>query len=154
RLIAGYERHWGQDPAMLARTAPSLAGDPRAEEGFVRYQRLAMPPGAATQMYRWVTRLDVRAVLPAISAPTTLLHRQDNDHYRVGHGRYLAARIPGARLVELPGADCFPFYTTASARVLDEIQGFLTGAREEVSTERELATVLFTDIVGSTELAA
>lgn len=154
RLITEYERHWGQHPAMLARTAPSLAGDPRAEEWFVRYQRLAMPPGAATQMYRWVTRLDVRAVLPAISAPTLVLHRQDNDHYRVGHGRYLAAHIPGARLVELPGADCFPFYTAASGQVLDELQGFLTGAHEEVSAERELATVLFTDIVGSTEHAA
>ena len=154
RLVAAYERSWGQDAAMLVRTAPSLVGDPRAEEWFTRYQRLAMPPGAATKMYRWVTQLDVRAVLPAISAPTLVLHRQDNDHYRVGHGRYLAEHVPGARLVELPGADCFPFYTAASGRVLDEIQAFLTGVRGEVSTERELATVLFTDIVGSTEIAS
>lgn len=154
RLVDAYERSWGQDPDMLRRTAPSLVGDPRAEEWFTRYQRLAMPPGAATQMYRWVTRLDVRAVLATISAPTLVLHRQDNDHYRPGHGTYLADHIPGARLVELPGADCFPFYTAASGRVLDELQAFLTGAREEVPTERELATVLFTDIVGSTDLAS
>lgn len=154
RLVAAYERSWGQDPDMLRRTAPSLVGDARAEEWFTRYQRLAMPPGAATQMYRWVTRLDVRAVLPAISAPTLVLHRRANDHYRAGHGRYLAEHVPGARLVELPGADCFPFYTAASAQVLEEIAAFVTGARQDVPTERELATVLFTDIVGSTELAS
>jgi class 3 adenylate cyclase len=153
-LIRRYEKYWGQDPGMLALTAPSLVGDARWEEWFTRYQRLSMPPGAATQMYAWVTRLDVRAVLPAISAPTLVLHRRDNQHYRLPFGRYLAEHIPGARLVELPGADCYPFYTEASDAVLDEIEEFLTGARQQPPTERELATVLFTDIVGSTGLAA
>jgi class 3 adenylate cyclase len=105
-------------------------------------------------MYRWVTQLDVRAVLPTISAPTLVLHRTENRHYRLAFGRYLAEHIPGARLVELPGADCYPFYTPKSDAILDEIQRFLTGARDELATERELATVLFTDIVGSTDLAA
>jgi pimeloyl-ACP methyl ester carboxylesterase len=62
-LVARYERNWGQDPAILALTAPSVAEDPRMREWFIRYQRLWIPPGAATEMYRWVTRLDVRSVL-------------------------------------------------------------------------------------------
>ncbi len=154
KLLFLYEKYWGQDPGMLGLTAPSLAGDARSEEWFTRYQRLSMPPGAASQMYRWVTQLDVRSVLPAISAPTLVLHRTENQHYRLAFGRYLSQHIHGARLVELPGADCYPFYTEASDAVLDEVEEFLTGARQQLPTERELATVLFTDIVGSTDLAA
>ena len=154
KLIAQYEAHWGQRRGMLSLTAPSQAGDERAEEWYLRYQRLSMPPGAATRMYRWVTQLDVRGVLPSISAPTLVLHRQENQHYRLAFGRYLAEHIPGARLVELPGADCYPFYTADSDAVIAELQDFLTGARDAARTRRELATVLFTDIVGSTDLAA
>jgi class 3 adenylate cyclase len=154
KLVMLYERYWGQDPTMLGLTAPSVADDPRWQEWFIRYQRLAMPPGAATRMYRWVTRLDVRSILSSISAPAIVLHRRDNGHYRLVYGHYLAEHIPGARLVELPGADCYPFYTAASDAVIDEIEQFLTGTRAPLPTERELATVLFTDIVGSTELAA
>ena len=154
KLVFRYERFWGQDPGMLGLTAPSLVGDARWEEWFTRYQRLSMPPGAASRMYRWVTQLDVRSVLPAISAPTLVLHRRDNRHYRLPFGHYLAEHIPGARLVELPGADCYPFYTGASDDVLDEVEQFLTGARQQPPPARELATVLFTDIVGSTDLAA
>jgi class 3 adenylate cyclase/pimeloyl-ACP methyl ester carboxylesterase len=154
KLVILYERLWGQDPDMLTLTAPSLASDPRTREWFTRYQRLAMPPGAASLMYRWVTQLDVRSVLPSISAPTLVLHRKESRHYRLAFGQYLADRIPGARFVVLPGADCYPFHTGESDSVLDEIQEFLTGVREGEQSERELATVLFTDIVGSTDLAA
>lgn len=152
-LLTRYEHHWGQDPAMLALTAPSVADDPRMREWFI-HQRLAMPPGASTQMYRWVTQIDVRSVLPTISVPTLVLHKKENRHYRLAFGQYLAHHIPGARLVELPGADCYPFHTPESAGALDEIQGFLTGVRQGPPAERELATVLFTDIVGSTDLAS
>lgn len=154
KLLGLYERFWGQDPGMLGVTAPSLVGDTRAEEWFTRYQRLSMPPGAAARMYRWVTQVDVRSVLPAISAPTLVLHRTDNPHYRLPFGRYLAEHIAGARMVELSGTDAYPFYTGGSEAVLDEIEEFLTGARHQAPTERELSTVLFTDIVGSTDLAA
>lgn len=154
KLVSLYERHWGQDPAMMHLTAPSLEGDERAEEWFLRYQRLSMPPGAATQMYRWVTQLDVRSVLPTISAPTLVLQRKENRHYRLPFGRYLAEHIPGARLVELPGADCYPLFTPQADDVLEEISAFLSDAPAQVSVDRELSTVLFTDIVGSTDQAA
>jgi class 3 adenylate cyclase/pimeloyl-ACP methyl ester carboxylesterase len=154
KLLALYEQHWGQDPQMLALTAPSVGHDRQMQEWFMRNQRLAMPPGAATRMYRWLLNLDVRSVLPAVSMPTLVLHRRENRHYRLEFGRYLASRISGARLVELPGADCFPFHTPECGPVLDEIQAFLTGARAAPHAERELATVLFTDIVGSTHRAS
>lgn len=154
KLLAQYEQHWGQNPAMLALTAPSVAEDDQMREWFLRYQRMSMPPGASSQMYRWVTQLDVRSVLPTISVPTLVLHRKDNRHYRLAFGQYLAEHIPGARLVELPGKDCYPFHTRESAGVLNEIEEFLTGVRQAPPADRELATVLFTDIVGSTELAA
>lgn len=154
RLLSRYEQHWGQDARMLEMTAPGIAADPRMREWFTRMQRLAMPPGAATRMYRWVLSLDVRSALPAISVPTQVLHRRDNRHYRFEFGRHLAEHIPGARFVELPGADCFPFHTPAGDAVLAEIQEFLTGVRTDTPAERELSTVVFTDIVGSTrELA-
>jgi class 3 adenylate cyclase len=86
--------------------------------------------------------------------PTLVLHRRDNQHYRLDAGRYLAQNIPGARLVEMEGADCFPFHTRQAAGVLDELQEFITGMRRSPPSERELATVLFTDIVGSTHQAA
>ena len=154
KLLSEYERLWGQDPEMLAATAPSVAKDPRMQEWFIRYQRLAMPPGAAVRMYGWVTQLDVRSVLPTISVPTLVLHRAENRHYRLPFGKYLAEHIPGARFVELPGADCFPFYTPESSTTLDEVRSFLTGISAGPSTERELATVMFTDIVDSTRLAS
>ena len=154
KLLERYEQHWGQDPAMLELTAPGVAGDPHMREAFMRFQRLAMPPGAATRMYRWILDVDVRSVLSAISVPTLVVYRRDNRHYRADFGRFLAASIPGAVAKELPGADCFPFYVPASRQVLDEIEEFLTGARAAAPSERELATVMFTDIVNSTDLAS
>ncbi len=154
KLVSLYEQHWGQDAAMLEMTAPSIGHDPRMRDWFLRNQRLAMPPGAAAQMYHLIVRLDVRSILPAIGVPTRVLHRRDNRHYRLAFGRYLADNIPGATMFELPGADCFPYHTAASSLVLDEIQEFLTGVRASSPAERELATVLFTDVVGSTRLAA
>ena len=154
RLLERYEKNWGQDPAILALTAPSVADDARMRQWITRYQRLAIPPGASTEMYRWITQLDVRSVLPTITVPTLVLHRKDNRHYRVAFGRYLAENISKARLIELPGADCYPFHTPEGAGSLDDIQEFLTGVRQGPSAERELATVLFTDIVGSTDIAA
>ena len=156
-LLERYSTWWGQDARMLEVTAPTIAHDPRWQEWFLRYQRLAMPPGASSTMYEWVTKLDVRAVLGAISVPTLVLQRTDNVHYRPDFGRYLAEHLPAATLHELPGADCYPFYTPQNDDVLREVAQFLSAAPStspEIPTQRELATVLFTDVVGSTDLAA
>src|SRR5437867_10138041 len=102
---------------------------------------------------RMNTRLDIRAVLPAIRVPTLVLHRLGDLDVSIEDGRYLARHIPGARLVELPGDDHLPWVGDQDA-ILDEVQEFLTGVRPAVDIDRVLATVLFTDIVASTETAA
>lgn len=152
KLLEVYEPAWGTG-AMLDLTAPTVAGDSRFREWFARYQRLSMAPGASARMYRWVLEMDVRAVLENIQAPTLVVHMKDARHHRVAFGRYLAEHIPDAKYLELPGADTYPFHVGADA-VLDEIEEFLTGVRRLPELDRVLATVLFTDIVGSTERAA
>jgi class 3 adenylate cyclase len=98
-------------------------------------------------------QIDTRAILPAIRVPTLILHRSGDIAAPVAHARYLAEHIPGARYVELPGVDHIPSVGDQDA-ILGEIEEFLTGVRHEREPERVLATVLFTDIVGSTERAA
>jgi class 3 adenylate cyclase/pimeloyl-ACP methyl ester carboxylesterase len=148
RLIEGWRREWGTG-AMLELTAPGLAGDARARRWFGRYQRLAMAPQQAERAYRWVLDVDVRSVLGSIQAPTLVIQRLGNRYYRPAYGRYLADHIPGARLVELPGADVYPFHVDP-VPVLAEIETYLTGVRPKPPPTRVLATVLFTDIVDST----
>jgi class 3 adenylate cyclase len=97
--------------------------------------------------------IDVRDVLPAVRVPTLVMHRTGDLDVNVEEGRWIAARIPGARFVELPGADHFPWVGDAD-RVVDEIQEFLTGVRPSPEPDRVLATVLFTDLVDSTRRAA
>jgi class 3 adenylate cyclase len=154
KLIRRWEQNWGITAEILGLTAPSLADDERARRWFTRYQRLAMAPGAAVITYRWVLSLDVRAVLPSISAPTLVLHRRDARHHRITFGRYLAGRIPGATLVELEGADTFPFHAGDTEPLLSQIEVFLTGTQHRPAPVRRLATVLISDIVGSTALAS
>jgi class 3 adenylate cyclase len=134
---------------MLELTAPSIADDPRQRRWFGRYQRLSMAPEQSERAYRWILEVDVRSVLGSIQAPTLVVQRLDNRYYRPAFGRHLAANIPGARLVELPGADAYPFHVDAEP-VLAEIETFITGTRPAPPTSRVLATVLFTDIVDST----
>jgi class 3 adenylate cyclase/pimeloyl-ACP methyl ester carboxylesterase len=152
RFLQIWERAWGTG-IVLELSAPSVAGDPQIQRWTSRYMRLSAPPAASTRMYRWVLQVDVRSVLPSIQAPTLILHRAENRHYRAPMGRYLVGHIPGAKYVELPGADWYPPFVNAEP-VLDEIEEFLTGARPAPAEDRILATVLFTDIVGSTDLAA
>jgi class 3 adenylate cyclase/pimeloyl-ACP methyl ester carboxylesterase len=148
RLVEGWRREWGTG-RMLELTAPSIADDSRQRRWFGRYQRLSMAPQQAEHAYRWVLEVDVRSVLGSIQAPTLVVQRLDNRYYRPAYGRHLAAHIPGARLVELPGADVYPFHVDGEP-VLAEIETFITGARPAPLTSRVLATVLFTDIVDST----
>ena len=154
KLVARWEQHWGFTAEILSLTAPSLADDERARRWFTRYQRLAMPPGAAVVMFRWVLAVDVRAVLPNIAVPTLVLHRRAARHHRIAFGRYLAEHIPGARFVELDGADTLPFHAGDTGPLLSVIEQFLTGAEHRPTVTRRLATVLMTDIVDSTARAA
>jgi class 3 adenylate cyclase len=154
KVVDRYEQSYGTTSEILEATGPSLAGDPRFREWFTRYQRLAMPRGAATTLYRWITQVDVRSVLPSIRVPTLVIHRVDARHHRLAFGRYLAEHIPGARLVELPGADTLPFHAGDFGPLLDEVEQFLTGRVSRPILSRQLATILVTDIVDSTRRAA
>jgi class 3 adenylate cyclase len=126
------------------------------DEGFCQYRanylRLAASPGAAIAVWRMNKDIDVRHVLSTIRVPTLVLHRAGDRLTRVEQARYLAERIAGAKLVEFPGIDHIPWVGDADA-VLNEIEEFLTGTRHAAEPDRVLATVLFTDIVGSTERA-
>jgi class 3 adenylate cyclase len=143
---------WGSG-ATLDVLGPTAVGDARLRGWLGRLQRLAASPGTAAAMIRWILELDVRDVLPAIRVPTLVLSRSDDEFVRRGHGKYLADQIPGARLLELPGRD-YLYFVGDSDALLDEIQEFLTGVREPPEPDRVLATVMFTDVVGSTEKAA
>ncbi len=154
KLVDRYEQNWGVTAEILVLTAPSVANDERFRKWYLWYQRLAMPRGAAAAMYRWVTKLDVRAVLPTIRVPTLVIHRAASSHYRAEFGRYLAASIPEARYVEIPGADGYPLNAGDFEPILDEVEQFLTGTRAVPTLDRMLATILFTDIVGSTQMVA
>jgi pimeloyl-ACP methyl ester carboxylesterase/class 3 adenylate cyclase len=143
---------WGRG-VLLDLVAPSKVGDESFRQWWARYQRLGSSPGTIVQVRRMLNELDVRDVLPSIRAPTLILHRADNTFVRVEHGRYLAEHIPGARYVELPGSDYFPFLGNTNV-VLDEIARFVKGVSRAPEADRVLATVLFTDIVGSTQRAS
>jgi class 3 adenylate cyclase len=108
-------------------------------------------PASAAALLEWAARVDPAPVLPAIQAPTLVLERSGTYHDQLSN-RAAASRIPNAKYVELPGEDAFPYLGDADA-MLDEIEEFLTGARGTADFDRSLATVLFTDIVGSTEHA-
>lgn len=144
---------WGTDGGTMSFLAPHLLEDRALAEPYIRYERQSASPGMAKAMIGWLYDIDVRHVLPAIRVPTLLLSHAAATRVAPAHGRYIAERVEGARYVELPGADN---YTWAGDTVpmLAEIQEFLTGARPVVEPDRVLATVLFTDIVDSTQRAA
>jgi pimeloyl-ACP methyl ester carboxylesterase len=144
------ESMWGQGQS-LQFFAPSLA-DQRDVERWGRLERRLASPGMAAALLRLSHDIDVREVLPTIQVPTLVVHRTEDQPIPIGAGRDLAGRIPGAKLVELPGGD-HGFWSDPD-QIADEIEEFLTGARHEHETDRVLSTVLFTDIVGSTKRAA
>jgi class 3 adenylate cyclase len=142
------ERNWAN---AFKDLAPSLSPEQFAQH--VTYYRRAASPGAAIALLKMNTQIDVRHVLGTIRVPTVVMHRKDDLDVKVEEGRYLAEHIPGARFVELPGAD-HAWWTQDGDRVVDEIEELVTGARPSHEPERVLATVLFTDIVSSTAHAA
>jgi pimeloyl-ACP methyl ester carboxylesterase len=147
-----WQEKWGRVVFALDRFAPSKVGDGRYREWFARLERLSASPGAAATLARMNGEIDVRHVLPSVLVPTLVLHRSGELVVPVDEGRYIAERIPGATYVELDGVDHWPWLGDADS-VIEEIQEFLTGTREPAEPDRVLATVLFTDIVGSTERA-
>ncbi|HXH96426.1 MAG TPA: alpha/beta fold hydrolase, partial [Gaiellaceae bacterium] len=153
RLAAIEEDEWAAavTKEWLARIGPGILGDPGAVRWYTSYIMRGASPGANKAIRLMNEEIDIRDVLPTISVPTLVLYRSD-EYYRRGT-RFMAERLPGARVVELPGSDHLPWEGDRDA-VLDEIERFLSGVHAEVEPDRVLATLLFTDIVGSTAKAA
>jgi pimeloyl-ACP methyl ester carboxylesterase len=147
------EETWGNPHLVPRYTLGSRADDPVFRDWVSRYFRLGASPRAAATLLRMNTEMDTRAVLPLIQAPTLCIYRTEDTDVTVEEGRWIASQIPDARLIELPGDSHF-FWIEDPTSMLDEIEEFVTGRREAAHPERALATVVFTDIVGSTERAA
>jgi class 3 adenylate cyclase/alpha-beta hydrolase superfamily lysophospholipase len=150
-LSAAVETGWGQ-ASLVALLAPSRAEDTRFLSWYRRWERLSSTPSAAAATLRWAMESDVRAVLPAIQARTLIVHRSSAALYDPESVRAAVQLIPDARCAELPGADALAYVGDSDA-LLDVIEEFLTGAPGTADFDRSLATVLFTDIVGSTQKA-
>ncbi len=149
----GYvEQSWGTG-GSVQRFAPSRA---RAafQRSWGRNERLGASPAAVTALMRMNRQIDISGILPAVQTPTLVIHRTGGRTVNIEGGRGMAAHIPGARLVEFPGIDHLFFVGENADQISDAIEEFLTGSRAPVPVDRVLATVLFTDIVGSTERAA
>ncbi len=151
-LVGMFSAGWGT-PAFSLAANPSLVDDADLTRFVTRMLRSSATPRSAAAQYDYILRsVDVRKALPLIQCPTLVLHVKESPLLPIDHGRYLAEHIDGARFVELPGGDLGA--TPANSVVTDEVAEFLTGERPIVAVERILTTVLFTDIVGSTERAA
>ncbi|MHB8572079.1 MAG: adenylate/guanylate cyclase domain-containing protein [Candidatus Dormibacteria bacterium] len=146
------ETSWG-GVVDLEVLAPSVARERRFREWWARYLRAGASPASALALAKMNAEIDVREVLPAINVPTLVLHRSGDQDVDVGGARYLAERIPGARFVELPGRDHLAWVGDAGG-ILDAVEQFLTGTTGEGEPDRVLATLLFVDIAGSTEMAS
>jgi class 3 adenylate cyclase len=149
---AGIGQSWGTG-ASVSIFAPSLAEDAAFLGWWARFERLGASPAAVIALMHLNSQIDIRDVLPTVRVPTLVLHRAGDRRVKVAAGRYLAEHITGARYVELEGNDHL-FCAGDSGAILDEIEEFLTGSRSLAEPDRVLATVLFTDIVGSTARAA
>ena len=144
--------NWGTRSGTMGLLAPELLANRELAQRFMRYERQSASPGMARAMIGWMYDVDVRHVLSTIRVPTLVLHHREAKRIAIEHGRDVAARVPGARLIELAGS---ANYTWAgdTGPMLAEIQAFVTGDRPILEPDRVLATVLFTDIVESTRMA-
>ena len=136
---------------MAAVLAPSIADRPGLQDWYGRVERNAAGPGTAVAMMRATLELDVREILPLVTAPTLVVQNRDNEVVRAGHGRYLAEHLPNARLLERESAD---HWLLPDPDLLGALEEFITGSRSEADAERFLATVLVCDVAGSTERVA
>lgn len=151
-IVELFRTTWGTEQ-LIAAVFPSMAGDPAFLRWRAKFTRASATPRTAAAQYRYIFGMDVRSVLATIAVPTLVLHRSNFSLVPIQHGRYLADHIPGARFVEVAGGDAW-FFTEGAEEVLDEVAEFLTGVRPPAAPDRMLATVLFSDIVGSTERAS
>ena len=147
------EQAWGTG-GSLPLFAPTCGNDPAFVRWWGRFERLGASPASASALMRMNSQIDISGIVPTIRVPTLVIHRTEDVTINVEGGRYLAEHIPGARYIELPGKDHILFVGDNAGEIADAIQEFLTGSRAPVPVDRVLATVLFTDIVGSTEKAA
>jgi pimeloyl-ACP methyl ester carboxylesterase/class 3 adenylate cyclase len=152
RFLDVIEQSWGTG-FSATHFAPTHASDEAFRESWARFERFSVSPSGIKSLMHMLHDTDAREILPVIRVPTLVLNRQGDRVSRVEGARYIAERIVGAKYVELPGLDHFPWVGDVEA-ILDEVQEFVTGERQGPGGDRILATVLFTDIVGSTERAA
>jgi class 3 adenylate cyclase len=150
-VIDRVEETWGTE-AQAWMQVPSRAGDEHFRRWFAKYTRGIASPTAVKAYLHAMLEADARPILSSIHVPTLVVHRTNYPLFRIEHGRYLAAHVQGAKFVELAGTDGALAWENADLLV-DEIEEFLTGIRRRGEPDRALATVLFTDIVGSTERA-
>ena len=150
-MAAAIATQWGE-AAMLGVFAPSAVDDPRFVAFWRRYERSSATPNAAAALFRSILEIDIRGVLPSVHAPVLVIQRRDALIVSAAGSRWLTDHLPDGRYLELPGADTLPYVGDRDA-ILDAIQEFVTGSTGRSGRDRVLATVLFTDIVGSTELA-
>jgi class 3 adenylate cyclase len=153
--LAIIEHGWGTGEYLARFMFPSRANDEALRRFLARAERQSASPSAVAAILRMNAEIDARAILPTIHTPTLILHRAGDTRVTVDAGRYLAAHIPGAKYVELPGIDHIPTGEREIVdRIVDETEEFLTGYRADAELDRVLATVMFTDIVDSTKRAA
>lgn len=169
RRLKAHDFPWGTDPAEheayvksiendwggavgLERRAPSMVADARFKQWWARLLRMSASPATAAALTRMNSEIDVRHILPAIKVPTLILHAENDRTIHVEQGRYLAQHIPEAKFASLPTADHLPWVGCPEI-ILDEVEEFLTGIRTRPEIDRVLSTVMFTDIVGATDIA-
>ncbi len=152
-LLDYIDQAWGTG-GSLATFAPTHQDDPALQQWWGRDERLGASPAAAIALMRMNSQIDISDILSSVHVPTLVIHITGDRTVNVEGGRFLAEHIPGARLLELPGEDHFFFiHEQTVARMTDAIEEFLTGSVAAAAGDRVLATVLFTDIVGSTAWA-
>jgi pimeloyl-ACP methyl ester carboxylesterase len=146
-------KNWGEGPVGLAARIPSKIHDEAFKQWWTRYLVRSATPKAVLALGAMNSQIDVRPALPVISAPTLIMHRTGDRALRVEGSRYMAQHMRNARLIEYPGDDHLP-WTSDVEPVLNDIEEFLTGTKHVEEPDRVLATVMFADIVASTERAA
>jgi pimeloyl-ACP methyl ester carboxylesterase len=151
-FLAYIGERWGSG-ANAVNMAPSRKDDPEFRAWWGRRERSSASPSAAIALMRMNSQIDVSAVLPSVKVPTLIIHRTNDRIVNVEGGRRLAELIPNSKLLEVPGEDHLPFIGDDVDLITDQIEEFLTGSKPVPLVERVLATVLFTDIVRSTERA-